>query len=300
MAAMFELHFYRPTVSPLTVDDLELFCGLIGHYKIALDRDAETCRYHHPDTGVRFDMQLLPPATIEGGSKNASSGLRHTGLVARLPLQRATLFGAEAVPILVIFCQRFRTHVWHSGLSPDDAPIMPDQQALMQAWLAANSDALQPADPAKFKWPHEAMASWYRYQLMRAQLEQSMLDGGHEVTVPTMRLVRDSEKQDSVHSMVDWLDGRAQVFPQADLVLIRRPKSRFFGLSSVEVTGWTEFENLRRAIAQGLHKMQTDGGEVFLLGENQAPKMMERLDSVPLNSDMDRFKPITTDDFVDV
>lgn len=301
MPATWNCHFYRSAGPPIRVDDLDLFCQLVGHYKISLDRDAETARYHHPDTGVRFEIKLLPPGAAEGGAVNVPGDLQHTGLVCKLPLNRPSLFGAEAVPILVMLSQRLRLLLWHTGQNRDDAPAAAQQNELMEAWVAANHAAQDAADAeARCKWQHEEMAGWYRYQLMRTALEKQLTDNGHEATVPSMRVVRDSAAGDALRTMIDWLDGRAQVFPPVNLVYIRRPKKQLFGLKTVEFTGWAEWEDVRRVLLPGLMKIPTEGGDCWLLTEGNADKFRDRLEAIPMREDVSRFQPVTVDQFIDV
>jgi hypothetical protein len=300
MSATWDCHFYHASPNPLGIDDLNLIAEVIGHYKAGVDRDAERVRYRHPDTGVNFDVRLVAPGERKGGCAVPPAGLHHSGLVCDLPLIRPSLYGAEAVPVLLIICHRFRLALWHPGMTPQATPAVPDQQALMEAWLAANNAAIDAMSDAKpLTWKHEDMAAWYRYQLTRSQIETKIVEGGHDVIVPSVRLVRDTKDNDAIRTMVDWLDGRPQLFSQVDLVYLRRPKKQFFGLKTVEVTGWARWDDVRRVIMPGLQRMESEFGQLALLNESNAAKMAERLDAIPMQTDLDRFVPVTVDDFID-
>lgn len=301
MQMTWDCHFFRSAGPPVRVDDLDLFCQLVGHYKIALDRDAETARYHHPDTGVQFEIKLLPPNQIQGGPVDLPGNLQHTGIVSAVPLNCPSLVGAEAIPIILMLCQRLRLLLWHPGMERNAAPAIPDQNALMEAWLRANQDAQDASDAQqRFKWTHEDMANWYRYQLMRTSLEKQLRDSGHEAGVPTLRIVRDAAGNDALRTMVDWLDGKPTVFPPANLVYVRRSKKALFGLKSVEVSGWCELDEVRRVLMPGLMKLPSEGGDCWLLTEGNAEKFRDRMEGIPLREDVSRFHPVSVNQFIDV
>lgn len=294
----FQVHFYRQNKPQLTIDELELFCMKIGEYKMQLVDD--TVEYRHPDTGIHFDFvrQAAPgdaPSTCDGG-------WQYAGLTAVLPLNRATIYGAEAVPIIVILAKGFGLHILHSDSAEGTAPFEPEQQALMEAWITANHTAQDAPDAdKKLEWKHESMSQWYAYQLLRKKLVDMLDESGHDaVHVPQVELYADTREDDAVKTVFRWENCEPTVFPGCDLSLVTRKRKKMLGLKQSDETGWTPVDQARNAVAQGLQPVQTDAGKLFLLSESMATKLADRVDLLNLEEDVDRFRPITVDQVIDV
>lgn len=300
--AHFEVHYYRPAGGPLGPDEMELFARTVGDYKMTYDPADGVARYLHPDTGIAFEFAQIAPDAVPPEFRAAGSP-SHAGVVCRVPLNRASIIGAEAVPIMLILGQRFRLLIKHAG-APTKPPAVGEQNALMEAWLDANVAAKEAAEKAggetRYAWAHEDLAVWYRYQLMRVTLEKKMTDSGYSVAVPRMRLVRDTKADNAIRTMIEWPEYQPTIFPPVNLLRMRREKKTMLGLKKTEIIGWAALDDVRRAIANLVHKIGTDGGDVYLLGENQAKQAPERVDQVPLNTDIDRFAAVRIDEIIDV
>ncbi|MGE3180547.1 MAG: hypothetical protein AB7N71_02885 [Phycisphaerae bacterium] len=294
----FHVHFYRQNLPVLTLDDLELFCEKVGTHKLQIVDD--TVAYRHPDTGIHFDFSRQA-APVQAAS-TFDNGWTYAGLSAEIPLCRATIYGAEAVPIIVILAKGFKMRIVHSGMAENAAPIDPSQESLMESWIVANHAALDAQGNAKmYEWKHEEMAQWYAYQLMRSKLMDQLEERGHEsVEVPSIQLCVDTKHDNAVRTRFYWENGGGTVFPNSDFVAVSRKRKKLLGLKQSHETGWISTDQAKAAVATGLQPVQTEIGNIHMLNESMAVKLADRLDMLTLDTDLDRYKPITVDQIVDV
>ncbi len=260
--------------------------------------------YDNAETGVycSFDFEAQPAEDPEE-LPPIPDGLFDTGLSFNLNFNRPSFFGREAMPLVEELAHRFGLYVVDPQVWDEGAGLHREVRAsqLVSSWLEENRRAIRvfvedPELSSPLYMPASQSDYLWRY---RRSMKAMQLSCGEELFVPQLPVLRRGDSR-RVRTAFVLTQGIATVIPNADWVVIGKPKNGFFRKKGDTEYGVISQVRLNELLGSHLQPFEWNDPIVRVIKPESAQRASELLQSVQFEFAQGELSGVAADGFVDV